>query len=135
MIAEGEIKHYVFIKGFNIFMYDHSLHRGKKHFCRYCLHAFIPEEILKCHIKYCFKINSKQTIKMPEKGEYVKFKSFERTVKLPFMIFADFSWDNRNQNPNEFYTNKYQKHVACSYGYKLVCVDDKSSNPFKPYLC
>ena len=72
-------------------MYDHSLHREKKHFCRYCLHAFIPEEISKCHIKDCFKINSKQTIKMPEKGEYVKFKSFERTVKLPFMIFADFS--------------------------------------------
>ena len=25
------------------------------------------------------------------------------------------------------YMNKYQKHVACSYGYKLVCVDDKFS--------
>ena len=32
--------------------------------------------------------------------------------------------DNRKQNPNGSYTNKYQKHVACSYGYKLVCVDD-----------
>ena len=27
-----------------------------------------------------------------------------------------------------------EKHVACSYGYKLVCVDDKFSKPFKPYL-
>ena len=26
------------------------------------------------------------------------------------------------------------KHVACSYGYKLVCVDDKFSKPFKSYL-
>ena len=25
----------------------------------------------------------------------------------------------RSQNPNESYTNKYQKHVACSYGYDL----------------
>ena len=25
--------------------------------------------------------------------------------------------------------NKYQKHIACSYSYKLVCVDDKSSKP------
>ena len=31
---------------------------------------------------------------------------------------------------NGFYTNKYQKHVACSYSYKLVCVDDKFSKPF-----
>ena len=29
---------------------------------------------------------------------------------------------------------KYQKHVAYSYGYKLVCVDDKFSKPFKTYL-
>ena len=35
--------------------------------------------------------------------------------------------DNGKQNPNEFYTNKYQKHVACSYGYTLVCAYDKFS--------
>ena len=29
------------------------------------------------------------------------------------------------------YTNKYQKHIVCSYGYKLICVDDKFSKPFK----
>ena len=55
------------------------------------------------------------------------------------MIHADFEsslvpQDSGNQNPYEFYTNKYQKHVACSYGYKLVCVDDKFSKPLKSYL-
>ena len=71
-------------------LYDHSLHRGRKHCCRYCLNAFITEEILKRHIKDCFKINGKQTIKMPKKGKYVKFKNFERKIKSPFIIFADF---------------------------------------------
>ena len=42
--------------------------------------------------------------------------------------------DNGKQNVNESYTNKYQKHVTCSYDYKLVCVDDKYSKPFKSYL-
>ena len=32
------------------------------------------------------------------------------------------------------HTIKYQKHVACSYYYKVVCVDDKFSQPFKSYL-
>ena len=41
--------------------------------------------------------------------------------------------DNEKQNPKD--ANKYQKHIACSYGYKLVCVDDKFSKPFKTYLC
>ena len=29
--------------------------------------------------------------------------------------------------------NKYQKHIASSSEYKLVCVDDKFSKAFKPY--
>ena len=56
-------------------MYDHSLHPGIKHFCCCCLHGFITEEILKHHIKDYFKINGNQAIKMPKKGEYIKFKN------------------------------------------------------------
>ena len=64
------------------------------------------KEILKCHIKDCLKSNGKQTIKMIKKGEYAKFRNFERKMKSPFMIYVDFestlvSVDNRNQNPND----------------------------------
>ena len=31
---------------------------------------------------------------------------------------------NGKRNPNESYTSKYQEHVACSHGYKLICVND-----------
>ena len=94
-------------------MYDHSLHRGRKEFCCYCLHACITEEILKCYIKDCFKINGKQKIKISKNGEHVKFKNVERKTKSPFMIYADFEStllpeDNVKQNSNEFYTNGYQ---------------------------
>ena len=41
--------------------------------------------------------------------------------------------DTGKQNPKESYANKYQKHSACSYGYKLVCIDDKFSKPFKAF--
>ena len=34
LIEEGEKKHYVLINDFNRFMYDHSLHLGRKHFSR-----------------------------------------------------------------------------------------------------
>ena len=37
-------------------MYNNSLHFGRKHFCRYCLHAFITEEILKGHVKIALKL-------------------------------------------------------------------------------
>ena len=43
------------------------------------------------------------------------------------MIFVDFESvlvlkSNGKQNANKSYTNKYQKHVACSYSYELVDV-------------
>ena len=107
---------------------------------------YIAEENIFLVIAYMLSLKNKYqsvilklVVKMPKKDEYVKFKNFERKLKSPFMIYADFESmvvheDNGKQNPNDSYTNKYQKHVACSYGYKLLCVDDKFSKPFKPYL-
>ena len=42
------------------------------------------------YIKDCLKINGKQGIRVPKKGEYVRFKNFERKIKSPFIIYADF---------------------------------------------
>ena len=42
--------------------------------------------------------------------------------------------DNGTENPEESYMCKYQKHVACRYGYQLACVDVNISKPFKSCL-
>ena len=67
---------------------------------------------------------------MSKNGKYIKFKNLELKIKSPFKIYAEFESilvpeHNGKQNPNEGQTNKYQKHVGCSYGYKLVYVNDK----------
>ena len=59
--------------------------------------------------------------------------------KSPFIIYTDFTSilvtkDNGKHNAEESHTNKYQKHVACNYVSKLVCVDDKFSKTFQTYL-
>ena len=66
-------------------------------------------------------------IKMPTKGEYIRFKNYESKLKSQLMIYADFesisvTEDNGKQNSEESYMNKYQKHVAFSNGCKLVYV-------------
>ena len=48
---------------------------------------------------------------MPKKDEYVKFKNYEREIKLLFIIYADFECilvleDNGKQIPEVSYTNK-----------------------------
>ena len=60
-------RHNVFIKDFNAFIYDHTLHRGRKNFSRCYLQAFEIAQKLKYQIKDCFRVNSKENIKMPKK--------------------------------------------------------------------
>ena len=55
------------------------------------------------------------------------------------MVYANFESvlvpeDNGKQIPEEFYTNKHQKHVVYSYDYKQACVDERFSKPFRSYL-
>ena len=55
------------------------------------------------------------------------------------MVYADLEsvlvpQDNSKENPKETYWIKYQKYVASSYKFILVCVDKKVNKPFKTYL-
>ena len=48
--------HCVLIKKFKTFMYNQTLYRDNKHFCRYCLKCFTTAQILERHVvNDCFK--------------------------------------------------------------------------------
>ena len=114
MGKEGK-RHFVFIKDFSTFLYDHTLLPGRKHFYCYFLQAFSTTEIFKNHVN-CFEMNAKQMIKILKKGEFVRFKNCERKIKL-FMIYAGLQSifvpeNNGKKNPDEYYTSIYQKNIA-----------------------
>ena len=74
------------------------------------------------------------------KVKFAKFKSFRETVKIPFVIYADLEsllhklTVTQKLEVNQEQTEKLQKHVARSYGYKVVCCyNDSLSKPFKMY--
>ena len=63
----------------------------------------------------------------------------KKKIKSAFMTEADFESilvpeEKGKQNLGESYTTKYLKHITCSYGYKLVYVDDNFTKLFKIYL-
>ena len=67
---------------------------------------------------------------MSKECEQVKFRNYEGKITSPFITYADFESilvpeNNRKQNPQVFFTNNCQKHITCSFGYKLVCLDAK----------
>ena len=145
LITKDEKKHYVLIKDFNAFMYNQSKHKERKHFCMYCLQCFSFERILANHVNNCLTVNGSQAINMPKQGENIlKFNNFHKQLLVPFIIYANFeaitkkvqgceqSEEMENEKNRRSYTEAYQTHEDCGYGYKVVCCyDDKYSK----YTC
>ena len=141
LVTEDEKRHYLLIKDFKALMYNQTKHKNKKHFCMYCLQCFSSERILANHVNNCLTINGAQAINMPKQGENIlKFNNFHKQLPVPFVIYADFeaitknvqgckqSEEMKKDKDRRSYTEAYQTHGDCGYGYKVVCCyDDKYS--------
>ena len=90
----------------------------KKHFCQYYFSS-----LLGCHTKNCLAGSLTKSILVAEEGRYINFQNFKRLTKAPFIIYGHFKsiltalTDNVNFDKS---TKKYQYHIVCSYGYKLI---------------
>ena len=140
LITEEKNKHYVLIEDFNRFMYNQTKHKESKHFCMHCLQCFSSERVLNDHKDNCITVNGTQAVKMPDKNNNIlKYNNFHKQQPVPFVIYADFEAITEKisgcqPNNNKSYTEAYQKHTDCGFGYKVVCCyDDKYSQPLKIY--
>ena len=134
-----ETTHYIYMKDFNRLMFTFTKHKGKKHFCMQCMQCFYSNESLAKHKVNCKAINGVQAVKLPEKyidknGVWrtpcVYFKNHHKSLPVPFCIVADFECITEKisgcqPSDRKSFTHKYQKHTACSFGYKVVCHFDQ----------
>ena len=139
LYLEGELNvnshvnsHYVLIKDFNRFMFNFTKHKGRKNFCMYCFYSNIS---LAKHKVDCMVINGVQAIQLPEKyidkngverTPSVYFNNHQKQLPVPFCIYAEFESitekiSSCQPSDEKSYTEKYQKHTPCSFGYKVVC--------------
>ena len=140
LISDETKNHYVLIKDFNRLMYNQTKHKNKKKFCLHCLQCFSSKEKLNYHNENCMSINGNQAIKTPDaKNNILKFTNYFKQQAVPFVIYADFEALTEKINgctttDQKSYTQAYQKHLDCGYGYKLVCCyDDNFSKPIRIY--
>ncbi|XP_068707688.1 uncharacterized protein [Montipora foliosa] len=105
----------------------------------YCEH-FTSERVLNNHKENCIQLNGAQAIKMPTKDDNIlKFNNFHKQLPVPFVIYADFEAITEKihgcqPNDDKSYTEAYQRHTDCGYGYKVVCCyDDKYTKPVQIY--
>ncbi|UYV67414.1 hypothetical protein LAZ67_5000503 [Cordylochernes scorpioides] len=104
-----------------------SKHTEKKYHCRRCLNYFGRKDLLEKHSFYC---NEALRAEFPQE-KYVEFKNYQRKMKIPFAIYADFESilpkvESCISNPENSYTNEYQKHKPSGFNYYKTYGENKS---------
>ena len=128
LLINDDKSHYVYIEGFDRFMFHKTKNKNKKYFCRSCLQCFSSKNVLTEHKEDCLSINGKQSVKV-EEGT-IEFENYFKQIPVPFKIYADFECNLEGVESDEgSYTKKYQDQVPCNFADKVVCIDDRFSKP------
>ena len=105
-------------------MFPKTKNENKKYFCKSYLQCFSSNNMMTKHKEVCLSINGTQSVRL-EKGTIV-FKNYFKQMPGSFKIYADFECNLESVQSYEFFLfRKVSRHIACSFAYKLVCVDDK----------
>ena len=127
-IIDGDKSHYVYIKDFNRFVFYKIKNKNKKYFCKSCFQCFSNKNVLTRHKEDCSRINGQQSVRL-EKGT-TEFKNYFKQIPSPFKIYTDFESNLEGVEIYKgSYSKKYQDPILCAFVYKVVCIDDKFTNP------
>ena len=90
LISDDTKQHYCWIKDIRKLLSLQTSNDGHvRHVCSTCLNTFKTKKSLASHHDYC---KSHETIKieLPENGSKISFKNHNRSVRVPFIVYADF---------------------------------------------
>ena len=90
LVNKEKNHHYCWIKNMSaLTASQYNKHKGKRYVCKYCCNSFQSEETLRKHIEYCSNQKAVKVV-MPEKGTRLYFKNYQRKMRVPFVVYADF---------------------------------------------
>ena len=114
LISDGEKQHYCLIKSLSRLVSSQvTKHDHANSFCLNCSNHFPDGEKLKIHEEYCWK-NQAIKIEMSEKGSFIYFIHHNRSMKVPFVVYADFEAFTEEistcePNQEKSFTRQYQR--------------------------
>jgi hypothetical protein len=109
----SDFSHYCLIENLSRLLSSKvSKSKETSHFCRRCLCGVHSEEKLKLHKEYRDQCDDVK-LKLPLAGTMLKFKHHHRSMRVPFIVYADFESfikpsDLCKHDPSESYTYKFQ---------------------------
>ena len=120
LISDDTKQHYCWIKDISKML---SLQTSKdghvRHVSFRCLNTFNSEKSLASHHEYC-KSHEAIKIELPEEGSKISFKNCNRSMQVPFIVYADFEsftpqLSTCQPNPEKSYTKQYEKPIPADF--------------------
>ena len=119
MISDGQKWHYLVVKNLSGLLRGITSNHKKDFYCLNCFHSYRTKNELEAHKKIC-KNYYYCHVEMPTKSNIIKYNHGEKSMKLPFVIYADSEcllekMSTCINNPNESSTTKINKHTPLGY--------------------
>ena len=137
-ITDGETWHYLVVKNLSgLFKGKTSNHYGD-FYCLNCFHSYRTKSKPEAHKKIC-ENHDYCHVEMPSKdNNIIKYNHGEKSMKLPFLIYADLEcllekMSTCQNNPNKSSTTKINKHAPSGYSIFTSCSFDESKNIINYY--
>ena len=138
MISDGQKWYYLVVKNLSGLLRGITSNHKEDSYCLNCFHSYSTKNKLEARKKirqnhdYCY-------VEMPTKSNnIIKYKHGEKSMKLPFVIYADLECllekiSTCINNPNESSTTKIDKHVPSGYSIFTHCSFDELKNKLNYY--
>ena len=139
MISDGQKWHYLVVKNLSGLLRGITSNHQGDFYCLNCFHSYRTENKLEAHKKIC-ETHDYCHVEMPTKNKnnIIKYNHGEKSMKLPFVIYADLEcllekMSTCINSPNESTTTKINKHTPLGYSIFTHCSFDESKNKLNYY--
>ena len=138
MISDGQKWHYLVVKNLSRLLRGITSNHKEDFYCLNCFHSYRTENKLEAHKEIC-ENHDYCHVEMPTKNNnIIKYNHGERSMKLPFVIYADLEcllekMSTCINNPNESSATKINEHTPSGYSIFTHCSFDESKNKLNYY--
>ena len=137
MISNGKNWHYLAVKSLPRLLRGISSNHNSDYYCLNCFQSYRTENKLNVRKKIC-ENHEYCNIEMPSPNNIIKYNQREKSLELPFIIYADLECllkkiDTCQNNPDLSSTTKINEHIPSGYSIYTNCSFDKSNNKLSYY--
>ena len=138
MITDGEKWHYLTVKNISGLLRGITSNHARDFYCLSCFCAYSTKNKFEAHKKIC-ENHDYCHVEMPTKNNnIIKYNHGEKSMKLPFVIYADLEclleeMSTCQNNSNKSSTTKINKHTPSGYSLFTNCSLDESKNKLNYY--